>query len=284
MTSRGGPAPRRPPLNSSDSATSVAMDGILGDSPYRREGSPAILGGLRELRAEAEAVLRSREAAHPGRDSAIKDQLARERAGMFQGGMPTELCAAVEEELRKGQAELASREREVTQREQRLAEREADVHSSLRVREQMLLEREQRLAAREAELSDRCSDLTERQDLWRKEQLIERDEFDVQKQEQEKLAQRLLEEEERLAELRKALEDKEKAVEGRDMHLSEARKEAAVLKPSMLKQPRMSPRSGKENQELQKMLEEQQNRIQAIKHTPDAWDSQTGLAGADGGA
>lgn len=183
--------------------------------------------------AIAVAETRERETAESLASLEVRAREAKERA------------AAGEDALRLQRLELATREKELAGRERRLAEREADLHSDLSAREQKLLEWERRLVEREARSA-------------------EVDQAEVKLREDEtRVAAKQREEEERLRESRRQLDEQY-------LRWAEAVKDAQVLKQHMPK-PRFSPRNGKENQELVRQMEEQQNRIHAIKRGAGSW-------------
>jgi len=202
------------------------------------------------------------------------------------------------------------RERQVAGREQRLAEREAEMHDDRRTAEQALyareraaLERDAQLARREEEwraqhlaerqeLLDRQADLaggwkelSQRQEEWRAQQIAEKDDLEATalelerasasfREEEAHIEKRLREEEERLREVRRVLDE-------RDLRWAEACKDATVAR-AHVPRARLTPRSappGKENQELQRQLEEQAHRMQQIKRNGGSWH-QSGLDAA----
>jgi len=196
---------------------------------------------------------------------------------------------AGEEELRRGRLELSARERQLAGREQQLAarerelaSREAEVHAEFRCREQHAAGQEQRFVEREEQLLVRSQRLADREELLmgREQRLAEReadfakqwqelrasrDEVESRVAEAEATAARLRLEEERVREYRKQLDE-------RGQRWDEACKEAHVIRQCNPR-PRLSPRLGKENQELQRQLEEQQGRIHDIKRRPESWGS-----------
>jgi len=278
------------------------------DSPER---VPTVLRDLGELRAQAEAVLRAREGnqlrdVEPG---ALGLGTPPSGSDSCTAGAVVDAARPFAEERRRleqREAELAERERQLASREQRLAEREADAHADRRAAEQMLmareqavLERERRLANREedwrsqhlnemhkvstrqAELANKWKELSVRQDEWRIQQMAEKEKLEALSLSLDKSAEEFREEEARTEARLKGEEERLKEVkrqiDERELRWSEACKEANVVRTHMLR-PRFSPRSGpgKENQELQRQLEEQASRMQQIKRGTSAW-SQPGF-------
>mmetsp|Transcript_39645 Transcript_39645/g.122362 ORF Transcript_39645/g.122362 Transcript_39645/m.122362 type:complete len:384 (-) Transcript_39645:20-1171(-) len=247
-----------------------------GESATERQLQP-ILRELDTLKLEAEAVLTAQH-------SEAKEQLARAREREAE-------ARAAEEELRRARGELAARERDLAERERQLAARERElagreggVHAQLLSREQQVTGQEQRSAERETQIASRERRLVDREEqlLDRERRLAEREadlaahweqlvarreELEAQAAEVEQAVARLQSEEEHLRDWRRQLEE-------REQRWDEACREAQALK-HLNPKPRISPRLGKENQDLQRQLEQQQGRIQDIKRRPESWGSET---------
>lgn len=264
-----------------------------------------VLRELNELRELCAAKVSSAGTV-AARDAEIKEQLARERAALQAREWEAEVRAAegaarrreaearsAEDDQRQMQAELMVRERDLANREQRLGEREASIHAGFQKREQQLfdreqnlLSREQRVAEREADVTDRWREFTERQEKWRLQRIAESEEFECRSADLDQTAAKLKEELDcRNAQLDQKsfnlkgeedrLKERWRQLDEREMRWGEACKEANVFK-HVHPMHRFSPRAGKENQELQKQLEEQQCRMQEIKRKPESWGSDSG--------
>jgi len=180
-------------------------------------------------------------------------------------------------------SELSARERELALRE-KLAEREAEVGR----REARLSDREDQhrreFAAERGEIVERLRELSEREEKQRRENAAERAEMTerwreiterqnvirTECEEQREYTCCLKEEEERLKELKRQLDE-------RDHRWHEATKEAHVLRLHHAK-PRLSPRNGKENVELQRQLEAQRGLVHEIKRNNGSMKSDAGAS------
>jgi len=172
----------------------------------------------------------------------------------------------LEDECRVRDQKLNEREQQLWAREQKLAESEASaIH---------LNQREEQLRAREQKMADREADLQ----AWlrQKEDDINKDKEDMQRewrQVRERQDEVARGREELLSE-RKGLQAERKALDERERNHLEASREAQVLRPhSFTRQMRertsgeMRARdSSKENIDIRRQLDEQQDRLHAIKH------------------
>lgn len=245
-----------------------------------------ILQELDSMKLEAAAVL-------SGRRPEINEQLLLERALQIWGHEAETNVA--EEGRRRGQAELAGRQRELVSREQQLAvreqelaSREADVQVGFRGREQHIVSRERRFLEREEQLVGHEQRLADREEqlLGREKRLADREadlaerweQFTSRRQEVESRSAELEQKSARLEEEEEKLKEWWRQLEERELRWSEACKEAQVTKHYHPRQ-RLSPRRGKENQELQRQLEEQQSRMHEIKRKSGSWSPDCGSGG-----
>lgn len=230
-------------------------------------------------RSQAEHAARQRELVSREQQLAAREQELGIREVELQAG------------LRERQRELVSREQQLAAREQELASREVELQAGLRDREQRILGRERRCADREEQLADQERRLVDRetQVLGREKRLADREadlaerwerfatrreEFEILNSELEQLGSRLRGEEEKMKEWRRQLDE-------RELRWSEACNENHLIKHYHPKR-RLSPRSGKENQELQRQLEEQQSRMHEIKRQSGSWSPDPGYKGGPG--
>jgi len=243
---------------------------------------------LREMKNEVAARLESRQESALAADAvaAFSGRVAREESADIRSARTSEetipeahakSLAAIEskvsqrsneEEYRRLEAlkeELAQRERKLASREESVAEREA--HVAAREIRQADREEEQR-----REFQQRQNEIRADAEVVRigSEDLQKRhEEIDCRSADLDQREARLREEEERCKELKRQLDE-------RELRWQEATKDANVLKGHLAK-PRLSPRGGKENNELQRQLEEQRGLVHKIKRKNGSWSPEDGL-------
>jgi len=198
-----------------------------------------------------------------------------------------DLRAHLDAEVERRARDREQRERDLRSREARLAELQEKLEARERAvatREADLVCRETRVADREADLAKMFDRLTEREEHHRREnqtrhgELVSKEEglraqaqdvhersadLNCRSADLDQREVKLKAEEDRCRELKRSLDE-------RDARWHEAAKDASVvLKPHL--KPRLSPRGGKENVELQKQLEEQRGLMHKIKRKQDSW-------------
>jgi len=299
------PCPEEPCVRHEPDCSSSQSGTMLSNAaaPADEETLRPILRELDTMRVEAAAVLMGRRSETGDQQQPQQlqqpeqqQQQQRERERTLQAcGMEEQV---LDESRRRSQAEHVARQREIVSREQQLAAREQELASretglqaGLRDREQHVLSRERRCADREVQLAEQERRLADReaQVLGREKRLADREadlaerweKFATRREEVESLnseleqfGARLRGEEEKMKEWRRQLEE-------RELRWSEACNEAHLIKHYHPKR-RLSPRSGKENQELQRQLEEQQSRMHEIKRQSGSWSPDSGNKGGSG--